>query len=250
MNASFCLRCVRIGAGLLLLTGGVVLGLLGFMAYHAHPSPSPHSIPTVSDRAFDYLIDSKGFPHVDWEYWLNINPDIIGWITVPNTPINYPIVQARPDAPNYYLHHDVYRHYNFYGVPYLDSACADGGLLSSPHALVFGHHINDGSQFSSFAACSNKAYAQAHKTILLQTPDGAKSTYSIRCVRIISGTSEKRTRFLKRDDYLDWYATQIDTACVVLDATTQPDNVITFVTCSYHYSNDERTLVLASKITP
>ena len=52
------------------------------------PSPSL----TVEDA-------EDGFPAVDWEYWQDVNPDVIGWVTVPGTPIDYPIVQAHADAP-------------------------------------------------------------------------------------------------------------------------------------------------------
>lgn len=243
MTHSLRFRCACIGAGLLLLIGGVILGALAFMAHQSHVLPSPQT----TGYGNDYHADEQGFPRVDWEYWLAINPDIVGWITIPHSRINHPIVQASSDNPEYYLHHDIYRHYNLYGTPYLDAACAKYGLLSAPNAVICGHHMNDGSQFSDLASCSNESYARAHATILLQTPQGIQQTYHIRCVRIVPGSSIKRTSFASRDDYLKWYKTQIDTSCVVLDGATKPVGVMKLVTCSYHYSSNERTLVIASK---
>ncbi len=243
MKRSFLFRCSCVCAGLLLLIGGAILGLIGLMQHASNPSPSPN----LSSSDHDYQTDESGFPSVDWKYWLEINPDIVGWITVPGTRINHPIVQAPADDPSYYLHHDLYRHFNLYGVPYLDAACAEYGLLWAPNAIVFGHHMNDGSQFSDVASCFDESYARNHQTLLVQTPSGAKRIYHIRCVRIIPGSSDKCTSFTSRDSFLQWYTCQLDASCVVLDRATMPTRVMTLVTCSYHYSSNERTLVIASE---
>lgn len=204
-------------------------------------SPSPES-PTVQ-------ITDDGFPVVDWEYWQGVNPDVIGWVTVPGTVIDYPIVQAPSDDPDYYLHHDVYRDYNVYGVPYLDVDCADTGLFDSRNAVVFGHHMNDGSMFAAFADYSNLDFANEHARILVQTPE-AKKVYLARCVDIVNGTElAKRTDFNDETDYREWYDSQLSGADVVIDAITQPQTAITFCTCSYNYSSNERTLVVASSDT-
>lgn len=241
-------RRLIFGAGLLLTLGGAILVTMVFMAMSASPSPAPlltkESWSDTVKRNHDST--NENFPYVDWDYWLSLNPDIVGWVTVPDTCINYPIVQAPANDPDYYLTHDIYRHYNIYGVPYLDAACAENGLLGSFQSLVYAHHMSDGSQFAAFASYSDKAYASQHQTILIQTPNESQLTYRARYIQIIPGTQTKRTAFVSRDDYLMWYETQLTHASVTLDATTRPDSVVTFVTCSYHYSQNERTLVTAS----
>ena len=92
---------------------------------------------------------------------------MIGWVTVPGTNIDQPIVQAHADDPTYYLHHDIYKNYNIYGCPYLDSECEELGF-ESKNAVIFGHHMNDGSIFSAFAEYSDQEYAEEHQKILLQ----------------------------------------------------------------------------------
>ena len=44
------------------------------------------------------------------------NKDIVGWLKIDNTTINYPIMQNIND-PNYYLHRDFYKNYSSYGIP-------------------------------------------------------------------------------------------------------------------------------------
>lgn len=71
---------------------------------------------------------------VDWGYWQGVNPDIIGWVTVPGAGIDYPIVQAHEGDPDHYLRYDVYGGWNYHGVPYLHWKCADVGLLGAGNA--------------------------------------------------------------------------------------------------------------------
>lgn len=221
------------------LIAAAVLGFLFFsMTENANPSPSPNT----EEQAYDGL-----FPVVDWDYWKSINPDVIGWVTVPDTQINYPIMQAHEDDPDFYLHHDIYGNWSVYGIPYLDASNEETGLFNSKNAVVFGHHMNDGSMFAAFADYSGEQFAQEHQMILVQSPD-KKVIYNARCVEIIDGTSlAKRTEFLDETDYMTWYQDQLVQAVVALDSDTIPDSLITFCTCSYNYFASERTLVLASE---
>ncbi len=182
---------------------------------------------------------------IDWDYWKSINPDVIGWVFVDNTNINYPIVQAHSDDPDYYLSHDIYKDYNIYGVPYLDADCAAEGF-ESKNAIIYGHNMDDGTIFRDFANYSNITYAQEHSSIRVFTPD---KTYTIetRYVDVVPGDAlAKRVLFETQGEFNTWYIDNREAAVVVLDATTRPSKIMTFVTCSYNFSNNERTMVVGS----
>ena len=126
-------------AGILLAACIGAAGLL-IQSRSAATSFDPSSSLAVEDA-------TDGFPAVDWEYWQGVNPDVIGWVTVPGTSIDYPVVQAHDDAPTWYLSHDVYGSWNIYGCPYLDADCEAEGF-GSRVAYVFAHHMDDGSMFA------------------------------------------------------------------------------------------------------
>ena len=78
--------------------------------------------------------EEAAFPEVDWSYWQEVNPDVVGWVTVPGTGIDHPVVQASAEDPEFYLTHDVYRKRSVYGCPFLsvESSPAIWTPLSPP----------------------------------------------------------------------------------------------------------------------
>ena len=102
------------GLCIAVLVGGfAVLASLHQRATVLQPSPE-----VAQDSGEDAAPthDENGFPIVDWAFWQGVNADVIGWITIPGTPVDYPIVQAPADDPDYYLKHDVYGQYNYMGA--------------------------------------------------------------------------------------------------------------------------------------
>lgn len=240
-----------VAAAMLLIAAVSALSLLTFWGDAANTSPSPQ----LSEE--EQVYDDDGFPEVDWEYWLSVNDDIIGWITIPGTTINNPIVQAHADNPDYYLTHDVYRNYNPYGAIYLDAECEQLGL-SSKNAVIMGHHFGgsissssdyETAPFSIISEYTDEAFAAEHAIVLIQTPN-SKMTYEVRFSQIVNGaTATKRTSFESDEDYRAWYEAALEDAVMVLDGSTEPDQTISLVSCSYFiWVANERTVVTTSEV--
>lgn len=131
------------------------------------------------------------------------NADCIGWIRVPGTDIDYPLMWT-PSDPEHYLHLDFYGNYSDYGVPFLDHRCD----LDSGNIILYGHNMFDGTMFTDLIWYKEKEYADAHKQIILETSDGARE-YQVFAVckanSMISGCyqhtnfadDEEKTTFLK-----------------------------------------------------
>jgi sortase B len=232
-----------IGAVLFVISSGALIGLY-LMNAHATPSPNPNSNFFGLERWMDASSDADdGFVTVDWDYWKQINPDIVGWVNIEGTNIDHPIMRAPLDDPTFYLRHDIYRNYSVYGVPYLDVDNIQGDLLTL-NAIIYGHHMDDGSMFSDLASYNDEAYAREHTTVCLQTPAG-KQRLQVAYTCIIDGdTTEKKTQFADEEAFQMWYEEQRSKACMVLDETYIPAYVVTFCTCSYHQFSNERTLVV------
>lgn len=196
--------------------------------------------------------DADGFAAVDWDYWRSVNPDVVGWVTVPGTGIDQPIVQASGSDPERYLAHDVYGGWNYLGCPYLDAGCAEGGLLGSRNAVVFGHNIRygDGGMFAPLSGYVDPAFAAEHREILLQTPAGRRRLSVIAAEYIPGSEQSKRTEFSDERDYRSYVEGRLG-GCRVrfVEDAEGIEQIWTFATCSYNeWPDDERTLVYAADL--
>jgi sortase B len=196
--------------------------------------------------ARDGGVQDDGFPAVNWKRWMEVNPDVVGWITVPGTGIDLPIVQAHAEDPCFYLTHDVYGEPNFTGCPYLDAACAEtGGLLGCRNSVVFGHNMGwSRDMFADLDQFADPSFAAGHREVLIQTPE-SKSRLRVQAADVIPGwESAKRTDFDTQADFDSWWTERFEAADVRLaDGPPRHHALLTLCTCSYNRWQDERTLV-------
>ena len=183
------------------------------------------------------------FPIIDWEYWESMNPEIVAWVTIPETSIDYAVVQAPSNNPTYYLSHDIYKNWNPFGCPYIDADCAG---LATMNIVIYGHNMGDGtSMFSELARYNDETFAREHPIILFQTRS-ERIVLEVSAVDVVNGyTATKRTGFDISSEFHLWYQERLAEADVVLVDVQRPARVFTFVTCSYNYYSNERTLVYA-----
>lgn len=91
------------------------------------------------------------------------NPDFAGWITIPGTNIDYPVMQSI-DNPNFYLKHAFDGSYSNYGVPYAQENC---DLKLSDNIILYGYHMNDGSMFADLCKYESEDFYREHSTFTL-----------------------------------------------------------------------------------
>ena len=87
-----------------------------------------------------------------------LNKDLIGWINIPDTVIDYPVVQAEDGE--FYLSHDFYGEENVNGQIILDVLCDP--YTPSYNLVVSGHHMKNGSMFGSLPLYRTKSYWAQH----------------------------------------------------------------------------------------
>lgn len=100
------------------------------------------------------------------------NADMIGWIQIEGTSIDYPVMQT-PADPHYYLHHDFEKHYTDYGCPFMQADC--DALAPSDNLILYGHNMKDGSMFADLAKYRSKDFWQNHKTVWFATELGSRA---------------------------------------------------------------------------
>jgi len=201
---------------------------------------SPASTTLISTKSGE-----DDLPVVDWDYWRSVNPDVVAWLTVPNTNISLPVVQAQAGAPQYYLWHDVYKKFNPMGAVYVDAACAPYGGIDSYCPLLFGHDVRgNGQMFSELAPATDPEYINGRQEIILQTPAGVRR-YKVSCVNTVSAyAGADTTMCMSMEDYRYGISGIYRQADIQLSSPADAERGIELVTCTYtgRYK-DERTCV-------
>lgn len=100
---------------------------------YRHHYPDYQSIATYKDVQENSISEDN---QIDWASLLEQNSDTVAWVWIPDTIVNYPVVQT--DNNDYYLDHDFTQTYNKFGNVFLD---ADFSLDADPkmqNSVVYG----------------------------------------------------------------------------------------------------------------
>lgn len=109
-----------------------------------------------------------------------INPDVLGWLTIDDTHIDYPVVIGETDME--YVNKDVYGDFALSGSIFMDSDNARD--LSDAYTLVYGHHMDNGAMFGDVVEFVNTDYFESHQTGTLYLPDATYTIEIFACVQV------------------------------------------------------------------
>lgn len=191
--------------------------------------------------------DASGVPIIDFNALAQTNPEVVGWIYVPGTNINYPVVQATDNSK--YLNTLFDGTSNASGAIFLDYEDTAPGMVDQ-QTTIYGHHMNDGSMFNVISGTTDQATFDSIECVYYITRD---ATYKLRplATKVVEDTYAKaRTRNFEGDDGLKNYLSEmLDGASAVAsdagDRAASATKVVTLVTCrSLSLSNTRVVMVL------
>ncbi len=188
--------------------------------------------------------DDTLWPVVDFAALKEINPDVVGWVYLEGTNINYPIVQA--DDNSYYLRRLYTGKKNHSGCIFMDYRCHSD--LSSRHTVIYGHNMNNGAMFADLTKYRRQSFYDSHPVILILTPDG---NYK---VEIFSGYIDKSTGDawlldLNERNTEKWLNEVTEKSMFKTDVIPgKDDQIFTLSTCTYDY--DHARLVIHGVLRP
>lgn len=181
---------------------------------------------------------------IDWEALRAVNPDVIGWICVPNTLIDYPVVQDPVEDPGKYLRTTFEGRVswpNNEGCIYLDCGNIEEGF-SSLAPLVYGHYQLNNSMFTSFAENYDLNTLNSHNQVYIYTPEGTIHIELFAARRVNANSEKIRVDFLGEGDLNAWLDSKLAQADAVAYDPGEVDQLWTFCTCSYGTWRNQRTL--------
>ena len=104
--------------------------------------------------------------------------NVRGWLTIPESGIDYPVLQSNVEDPEYYLRRDYRGNYDINGSLFLQADCILG---ESGKLTIYGHNMNSGAMFGNLDQYASYEYWKAHPSVFFQTPEGMEE-YQIAAV--------------------------------------------------------------------
>ena len=179
------------------------------------------------------------------------NRDMVGWIQVKGTPIDYPVMQT-PNDSEYYLHRNFKKEQDDNGLPFLDGTCDPEDEESN--LFIYGHHMKSGLMFKHLMDFESKDFYNKHKIVYLDT------LYDERQYEVVaafySQVYKDNQNVFKYYNYIghlnkknfNTYIKNIK-ALSLYDTGITPkygEQLLTLVTCAYHV-DDGRFVVVARR---
>ena len=183
--------------------------------------------------------------NIDWATLKAENPDIVAWIYIPDTEVNYPVVQSDDNA--YYLTHVFDGSENKLGCIFLDYQSASD--FSDLNSIIYGHNMRNGSMFHDIVSYGDPDFDAAHPYVYLATPDGVTHRLKVFAKFVASGSELlDQTSFTNEAEYRSFVQAILDRNEISTDVTAdQVDHLYMLASCSYEF-NDARTLVCAVEV--
>lgn len=141
---------------------------------HTETDPTESTeVPSTQEATQPPLPDNP----VDFAALQAVNPDAYAWIYVPNTLVDYPVLQSGADLPeDFYIYRNLEKQYEFRGCIYSQKANAKD--FSDPVTVLYGHHMLDDSMFSTLYYFRDQQFFDANEFFYIYTP-GHILTYRI-----------------------------------------------------------------------
>lgn len=219
---------IAVGVALLLVAGGLfVKAQIGYKKANDYYNG-------IAEMAVKDSSGEDGIPQIDFDALKKESDDIVGWIYVPGTRINYVVAQGETN--NTYLRHLPNGKYSENGTIFMDMDGTAPGMVDQQTTL-YGHHMNDGAMFEPIDASMDQKVFDTFKKVYYITPE---MTYVLKPMFTMQVQDDyvdaRRTNFDSEKAFTQYLQASLAQAkASAKDAAAEvekADKVLTLVTCA------------------
>lgn len=189
--------------------------------------------------------EQKQDDELPFEKLRQLNEEIIGWIQIEGTPVDYPLLQAADNET--YLSLDYKGEKQRAGSIFVDFR--NEAPLQERHTIIYGHHMRDGSMFAGLQKFVEPDFLKQHNMFTIETLTGG---YQIEIFAVYRTTTDfyyLETDFAGDEDFLSFVeeiqARSLHQAEIEL---TAEDKIVTLSTCDYVVDPTDGRLVIHGKV--
>ena len=181
---------------------------------------------------------------IDLTNLIALNPDVIGWLRIPKTKINYPIVKTKDNS--YYLNHNVFREYDRHGSVFMDSRNA----TEDDNLILYAHNMRSGSMFADLVKYKMPDYATQNPYVYMLLHDEI-TVFEVYAVFYYSTAKYTTFNYLQRtwDKNFPQFVQNVQQFSLLQNRSilNMEDKLLTLSTCNYD-TKGNRFVVMAKKI--
>ena len=185
----------------------------------------------------------------DWDSLIDINADVKGWLYLPGTPIDLPVVGTSDN--DYYLTHDFWKQKKSTGCPFMDKDTDQWDF----NRTIYAHNMSRPSDamFSPLLNFKDRNYFMAHRQLYYTECYGDTAEYQIMAVVKYNakdtGSWDFRTRnHADMESYNLWMEQLQEHALYYAEPDHAPAEILTLSTCDRsEYGKDGRLVIVAGK---
>ncbi len=217
------------------------------------PKPKPRTEPTPEAdlrskpeaQPDEY---AEALAEMDLDALQQVNDDVVGWISIPDTMLDYPLMQGEDNQ--YYLKHSWKKSYSSLGAIYMDYRNDSG--LEDFNTILYGHRMRGDDMFGSLKYYEDQSHWEAHPAIYLSTDQGVRK-YEIFAAYEIDITDCHTYRLgLNTTDgrqaYIDYC---VGLSVLDTDIIPQPDSrILTLSTCTSRGGSSNYRWIVQAVYTP
>nr|WP_318000387.1 class B sortase [uncultured Faecalibacillus sp.] len=173
------------------------------------------------------LEEKESYLQINWDELLQRNKDVKAWIQIPDTNVNYPVLQGETN--DTYIHSDIDHKKLNAGSIFVASENEDP--FNDFNTVIYGHNMKNGSMFNNIKSYTDQSFAKKHPYIYIYLPDGTVSQYKVVVGHIISESSVLYNTHIV--DTASFVQEMVKTSSINVDFDqSQVQSVITLSTCT------------------
>lgn len=177
---------------------------------------------------------------IDWDKLSNINTDIIGWIKINDTNIDYPILKDTDNLK--YLKHSFGGKYNNNGSIFT----LNNNPFQDYETVLYGHNMKSGIMFSELGKYMNKEFFDKHSSFEIYTKNQNYKATVFSCYSIGINKEENNIKLLDFEEQVEYYK---KASKYSVDNVSEIKKIVKLSTCSYlnnhTTSTDQRYYIVA-----
>ncbi|MCH5303896.1 MAG: class B sortase [Ruminococcus sp.] len=158
----------------------IILGILGFLLYNVYNNyiaQNDYKQLSSSVALTEETNTTNKLPKnpIDFKSLKKRNSEIFAWIRIPDTNIDYPVLQSKK-SDDFYLHRDINGEYKYAGSIYIEYC--NSTELDDRVTVMYGHNMQNGSMFANLHKFEDFSFFKKHRYFYVYTPT-RKLTYEV-----------------------------------------------------------------------